>query len=47
MTTTDNTPEQEAFLASKKAMWNSFVWLSAGAMALVILILVLMAVFLL
>ena len=47
MTSTDNKSEQEAFLASKQAMWHSFVWLSAGAMGVIVLILVLMAAFLL
>jgi hypothetical protein len=47
MTTTDKNSEEEAFLASKQAMWSSFVWICGGAMALIVLILVLMAAFLL
>ena len=47
MTTTGKNSEEEAFLASKRDMWSSFVWLSAGATGAVVLILVLMAAFLL
>ena len=46
MTTTDKNSEQEAFLASKRDTWHSFVWLSAGAMGAVVLILALMGIFL-
>ena len=47
MTTTDKNSEQQAFLADKQAMWSGFVWLTAGALGVVVLILVLMAAFLL
>ena len=47
MTTNDKQSEEEAFLASKQAMWTNFVWLCGGGLLVVVVILVAMAAFLL
>lgn len=47
MSTTDRQSEEDAFLASKQAMWSNFVWLCGGGAAVVTVILVAMAAFLL
>ena len=43
MTTGDRQSEQEAFLASKQAMWGNFIWLCTGGTAAVIVLLIVLA----
>jgi len=47
MTSTGGQSDQEAFLASKQAMWSKFVWLCSGGLLAAVVILVAMAAFLL
>jgi len=43
MTTGDRQSEQEAYLATKQAMWGNFVWLCTGGTAAAVVLLIVLA----
>jgi len=43
MTTGDRQSEEEAYLATKQAMWGNFVWLCAGGAAAIVVLLIVLA----